>query len=1282
MFRQGKQIVLIFITQIILLESFGQPNLSPTIPSPNAASLGQYGDLPVSHFSGVPDISIPIYTLAGNKIRLPVSLSYHGVGLRPDVHPSWVGNGWALKAGGAITRKMNQMMDEMQYLFDMSNHGQYWMRQSDWASNAKIQSNDFYASLFPLDVEPDEFDFNFLGYSGKFWLSQDGVWRVQCDKSIKVVFELSDLVMPFLNTIPGHSISTTGIIYTFGKFTLIDEFGTKYIFGSTDVNNTAIEFSGSMIIPFNQRGKNNFFATSWFLSQIISADGTETISLNYERGPFTSQLTFSASAYQTISGCGTNGPHSSGVGGSVVAPVYLTSISMPSRNVTLNFTKSKSNELRYTMNNSTMDPYVRIYQDAGYSNQDISSIIGTEFPTFYTLITSSSVIPYYAGNTPPTNFWDRFIWLKLNGIHVLDTRNGSTISNISFTYYETSTKRLSLMRVDVDDKRHTFYYNPLSLPNYLTIFGDHWGFNNEGNHSGNVIPPFTSQGQGWPPTTSMFAIREPDATGVKTQAEILTDIFYPTGGKVHIDYEPNRYSAVVKRNIGTATTAETGIAGGLRVKQITKIHDFGPNEQTNYYYVNNYTPGIADPTTLPSSGVLDSKPVYNYQWSGTGNYGGSNTPVTINQYQTNSVIPLTSNSMSNHIGYNTVVEKKPDGAYSIYQFSNHGSSPSSPYNDIPAVNSFNAGFFDGYLITTSNYFKRGKMLQKTDYTSGGHKVTEEINTFSSVTPEILTNAVHQFGNTICNPTSGGTYGVNLYAKTAYNIISTPYLPASTVKKSYSGDYSGTAVTQTTTYTYDQYKNLTMETRTDSKGQLVTTYYRYPYHFHTPANTMNPYTMMVNTNNVGTLIEKKVTVAGALVSAELFSYKSNGINKVYSDAVFKAELPTPVNYSNFSITTCNDIGDLSFDSRYKKVADIRYDATGNLTSVVKTGNEPAAYVWDYQAQYPTAKVVNANNVYGVTPVFGPVTPVSKNQFISNTKYITYTNDIYVNNGVSNGSIVLTFSYNNIHISGNNTSILSYNVSGITNPGLIASGSLCAATYQASCSSGSPTVTVPNLPAAYYRVQVTLVSVTGFDNYYGYKCIIDHPTAYQTQAVAANNEIAHTSFEYANANELTFGTGNISGIQLSNVVYNTSVAVTGERYYSMSVSNPLTKSGLNASKNYIVTYWTNGAGALSVTGTQSSSQVTTLGFGNWKCYQHVVANTSSITVSSTSGVGVDELRIYPVGSEMITYTYKAPAGMSSQCDVNNVVQYYEYDALQRLKVIRDKDKNIIKLFDYKY
>src|SRR4030095_11661954 len=81
-------------------------------PSPNASALGRYGEWPISLYTGLPNIDIPIYELKTNAASVPISLSYHASGNKVGDVASWVGLGWNLNAGGMISRVVRGWPDE------------------------------------------------------------------------------------------------------------------------------------------------------------------------------------------------------------------------------------------------------------------------------------------------------------------------------------------------------------------------------------------------------------------------------------------------------------------------------------------------------------------------------------------------------------------------------------------------------------------------------------------------------------------------------------------------------------------------------------------------------------------------------------------------------------------------------------------------------------------------------------------------------------------------------------------------------------------------------------------------------------------------------------------------------------------------------------------------------------------------------------------------------------------------------------------------------------------
>lgn len=330
----------------------------PSMPSPTASNLGLYGEIPVSEYTGTPNISIPLYEFKTKSFTIPVILSYHASGIRPELHPGPTGLGWTLLTGGVITREVRRLPDENDCKGLMGTIGYGYLikkdilAQADWKPSTnpvdkeKIDSY-FSADNLNSDFEADQFSFNFFGISGKFYFDHTGNIRVQSDRLLTVSFDPNNyLEMSELD------FADKGSIYkAIREFVITDERGNRYYFGGKD----AVEISDP--ISYGLEGvptKDKMRVTSWFITKAESADGQDVIAFEYERGPFISQLyksvnghvskwvdkfqgiDLTASMWLSMSGYNQNG--------SFISPVYLRSITS-SNGTVLSLFYSESREL-------------------------------------------------------------------------------------------------------------------------------------------------------------------------------------------------------------------------------------------------------------------------------------------------------------------------------------------------------------------------------------------------------------------------------------------------------------------------------------------------------------------------------------------------------------------------------------------------------------------------------------------------------------------------------------------------------------------------------------------------------------------------------------------------------------------------------------------------------------------------------------------------------------------------------------------------------------------------
>jgi hypothetical protein len=196
----------------------------------------------------------------------------------------------------------------------------------------------------------------------------------------------------------------------------------------------------------------------------------------------------------------------------------------------------------------------------------------------------------------------------------------------------------------------------------------------------------------------------------------------------------------------------------------------------------------------------------------------------------------------------------------------------------------------------------------------------------------------------------------------------------------------------------------------------------------------------------------------------------------------------------------------------------------------------------------------------------------------------------------------------------------------------------------------------------------------DQYYKRNALASCLWDYRNELVVATAEnaayadIAFTSFE-------ADGSGN--WIIPDTTRIRAGGAFTGNLYYNLTGANAISDPTLTSTNTYTVTYWGYTGSAITINGSPGTAKVT---LGNWTNYEAQVSGTSTVTVGGTGGI--DELRLYPKGALMTTYTYAPLIGITSKCDPAGRTLYFTYDGLGRLHMVQDQYGNILKRYDYEY
>lgn len=470
--------------------------------APETSGLLKYQETPVSNYTGIPNISIPIYTVKSGSVEVPISLSYHAGGILVSEIASSVGLGWSISTVAPITRKINGYTDENGVMRHDNNIDSFL---NDSFENQRLKLVYGANGLFnqsTSDLMSDEFSMSLDEFSGSFFYNP---------KNKKIAtFPLSDLKIDYytkaIDPVYFNRIDTINVIGTNG---------IKYIFGGDGVE--TYNLTGSM------SASNYFGVNTWKIKKIKGTDNREITFSYLNNGYFKRDLApktkiIPYTNYSFSTGC------TSGFPTDPINPVE-TEIQYETKEALIQKIETNEAIINFVYSNRLDFNDLKKLDKIIIKNKAGQIISEKRFNYGY-----FETIPEAVGVSDPTE--DVTKRLKLLSYQECD-RDGKCITT-SFEYYEQNkmTQRNSY------SSDHWGYYNgKLNNSGYPNVPVRYYTF--EGN-SMYTVDGFTKDLES---PVLRIADKEVDPEFTKTFS--LKSITYPGGGKNEYIYEPNTASSLL-----------------------------------------------------------------------------------------------------------------------------------------------------------------------------------------------------------------------------------------------------------------------------------------------------------------------------------------------------------------------------------------------------------------------------------------------------------------------------------------------------------------------------------------------------------------------------------------------------------------------------------------------------------------------------------------------------------------------------------------------------------------
>lgn len=948
---------------------------------PGAAQASKFTSSAVNLFTGVPNVSIPLYSYKNNNgLSLSVSLEYTGgSGIQVGEAPGIVGLGWYLSAGGSITRTVRGLPD------DVPAYG--YMYASAIPTDIRSNANKYYTDS--IDSQQDIFQYNFPGHSGKFIIGKNG-------QIITIPYSKIRIIPAF---------QTAGSAYqTLKSFRIITEDGTKYDFDyPTNSTLTGI---------YNGLG----YTTSWNVTQAISAFNTDTIHYEYTGGGSDYSWKPPQITYVNNSNGSRKTPYfTAGYGYANTAKI--SAIRLPDK-TTLDFLYSL--KYNYEDNNKALaklkisDTTFRFGYLFDYQVSYVTGVVSGRGGHSYTVYDSSrlllkSVTPFTAKEQQPGYKFDynyplfprmgsfddtiqnkRDHWGYFNYAVNLDTLipqingysfgadrepNSGAIANTLMRYYLPTGGYIMYFYEGNTHYPYTKQNNNLQIApatpsqNNITL---NQVFNDQHQLVFMLDPSVVRTG-----STPVSGVGDLNVTIKSTDGSItykytavsLYNLFY-TGMKTWTFNLPNgnyRLETNIPFVTGvtgsfpvnilwtnrTADTTQTATTtGGVRVSGVARtngsVESYGDGMYEQYKYV------------LPdgrSSGILGDVPKYDYPYRETIINGGTtNIDYTAISSQPISTLDFAQGSP---VGYSRV---------EIVRHSNVGSNTlGKEVQEYTDLRDINAQEFVSYFPNVPHDMRNwglGLLKRLSMYDSSGVLVKRTVNNY-------------QYDSIVYD--NDNFKGVKLgHSQTTYN--GDPYNPSTTKSKTYIGEHyypsngwiyltstydtlfqpNGSINTNAATYQYDTNYNLVKLTTTYDRTRGLQKEQRmyYPYHY-SVGGTIG---VMRDSLIINQPVATETWIVGdgnpRITNASITTYRQLGYGEFKPDTIFVLESNKPVLQStigSFDATKVIRNRDWFKPQTYFS----GFDAKGILSESknVVTG-EYSSIITDYDQNYVTAKTSNA------------------------------------------------------------------------------------------------------------------------------------------------------------------------------------------------------------------------------------------------------------------------------------------------------------------------------------